>query len=56
MHQQRRIHLDGCQMLDQKFHELEYREKMQAILNRINRLEFEEMRAKKLSETAEKRA
>jgi hypothetical protein len=29
---------------------------MQAILNRISRLEFEEMRAKKLSETAEKRA
>jgi len=52
----RRIHLDGFQMLDVKYSEQESKSKLDAISNRLNRLEFEEKRAQRLAELAEKRA
>ena len=41
----RRIHLDGFQMLDVKYSEQETKAKLDAVSNRLNRLEFEERRA-----------
>lgn len=52
----RRIHIDGFQMLDVKYNEHEHRQKMMAIENRVQRLEYEEKRAKRLHDIAEKRA
>ena len=56
MHKQRRIHLDGFKMLDQKYIEKEATDKVKALERRIKRLEFEERRASKMSELAEKKA
>lgn len=42
-------------MLDKKYQEQEDKQKMQAMVNRINRLEFEERRAGKLTELAVKK-
>jgi hypothetical protein len=52
----RRIHLDGFQMLDVKYSEQETKSKLDAVSNRLNRLEFEEKRAQRLAELADKRA
>lgn len=43
-------------MLDVKYSEAETKAKFDALQNRLNRLEFEEKRAKKLADLAEKRA
>ena len=43
-------------MLDVKYSEAETQAKFDALQNRLNRLEFEEKRAKKLADLAEKRA
>ena len=52
---QRRIHVDGFQMLDIKYSEHEHRQKLIAMENRVRRLEFEERRAKQLQEQALKK-
>lgn len=41
----RRIHLDGFHMLDVKYAEIETKAKLDAVSNRLNRLEFEEKRS-----------
>ncbi len=43
-------------MLDVKYSEQETKAKLDAVSNRLNRLEFEEKRAQRLAELAEKRA
>mmetsp|Transcript_13590 Transcript_13590/g.18599 ORF Transcript_13590/g.18599 Transcript_13590/m.18599 type:complete len:186 (-) Transcript_13590:705-1262(-) len=52
----RRVHAEGLKMLDQHYQRIEEEMKMQTMENRIRRLEFEEKRAQKMEETANKRA
>mmetsp|Transcript_24806 Transcript_24806/g.30998 ORF Transcript_24806/g.30998 Transcript_24806/m.30998 type:complete len:186 (-) Transcript_24806:718-1275(-) len=52
----RRVHAEGLKMLDQHYQRKEEEMKMQTMENRIRRLEFEEKRAQKMEETANKRA
>ena len=52
----RRIHTEGLKMLDEQYSLKEEKMKLQSMENRILRLEFEEKRAKKMEELANKRA
>ena len=51
----RRIHLDGVQMLDTHYVDKEINEKFTAIKNRVQWLQFEELRAKQQMMLAEQR-
>ena len=52
----RRVHAEGLKMLDQHYQRKEEELKMQTMENRIKRLEFEEQRARKMEELANKKA
>ena len=52
----RRVHADGLKMLDNHYQLAEEKIKMQQMENRIRRLEFEEMRARKMETLANERA
>lgn len=52
----RRVHAEGVTMLEKKLQAREEELKMQSMENRIRRLEFEEQRARKMEQLANKRA